>query len=163
MIAPDQLMRDLLTAAAIELLASYGRTGTIVDRPRATDDQLVGVLGFTGDQLAGSVTIIGDARTFGSCNPVEHGSVPAWVGELTNQIVGRFKNDLLMRSVDVSISIPCVLRAFRLVPLPRFAIEPIYIQLDGGQLALWLEVEGTPTFAEPDRDIIPPTGEALLF
>ena len=163
MSAPFEVMRELLAASALELFESYGLSASLCECPEESEEQFVGVLGFIGGQVAGSVALTGDARAFSTCHPNAAGTLWAWVGELTNQVVGRFKNNLLMRGVDVTMSIPCVLRGFRLVPVPRNEIATVHLTLGDAHLSLWLEVEGDPVFVEADPDIIPPSGEALLF
>ena len=82
-------------------------------------------------------------------NPIPGGSVSSWLGELTNQLVGRFKNTLLLHGVDVSMSIPVVLTASRIRPFGRHELKQIVIRVGSGTVTMWLEVDGDAQLAAP--------------
>ena len=99
-------------------------------------------------------------------NPIRDGATRAWVAELTNQIVGRFKNELFRRGVEVAMSIPVVLTATQLTPLPQTHLDPTRLAVGEGFLTIWLETEAEPglELAEPTADtMMAAEGEAMLF
>src|SRR5262249_54026692 len=118
------------------------------------------------DRLCGSVVISANEAAIASSNPVGDGATRGWVAELANQLVGRFKNAMLRHGVEVAMSIPVVLTATQLRPLPHTQIEPLRLALGAGQLTVWLEVEADAelVLAEPSEDsMIAAEGEAMLF
>src|SRR5262249_54890732 len=114
-----EMLRELLSNKASELFADYGVPCTAIDIPPSGDPQLCGILGFTGDRLCGSVVLSATHDAVSSSNPIGDGATRGWVAELTNQLVGRFKNALLRHGLEVAMSIPVVLTATQLMPLPH--------------------------------------------
>lgn len=160
----DELLRERLTEKARELFSAYGVTCG-EPQARTEDDELCAVLGFTGDALRGSVVVVATAGALSASNPVAGGSTSAWVAELTNQLVGRFKNDLLRYGVDVMMSIPVVLTAKRIVAVSGEEIRPIQLGVGAGTLTMWLEAEGDAQLAEipmPDQQVAA-EGDLMLF
>jgi hypothetical protein len=99
-------------------------------------------------------------------NPIRDGATRGWVAELTNQLVGRFKNALFRHGVEVAMSIPVVLTATQLMPLPHTQIQPIRLVTEGGSVTIWLELEAEAglELTEPSADsAIAAEGEAMLF
>jgi len=128
--------------------------------------QLCGILGFTGDTLCGSVVISATTEAIAGSNPIGDGATRGWVAELTNQLVGRFKNMLFRHGVEVAMSVPVVLTATQLTPLPQSQVQPTCLEVGDGRVTIWLETEAAPGFelSEPSADsAIAPEGEAMLF
>jgi CheY-specific phosphatase CheX len=161
-----EALRDILARKACELFADYGVACSKKSASAGADRRLCGILGFTGDRLCGSVVISATAEAVADSNPIRDGATRGWVAELTNQLVGRFKNALLRAGVEVAMSIPVVLSAAQLTPLPQTASDPIELDVGNGHLAIWLEVEADPTLVltEPDPGSeVAAEGEAMLF
>jgi CheY-specific phosphatase CheX len=161
-----ETLRDMLSAKAYELFADYGVPPTESTAPPDGSRQLCGILGFTGDRLCGSVVIAATHDVIASSNPIRDGATRGWVAELTNQLVGRFKNSLFRHGVEVAMSIPVVLTATQLMPLPQTQIAPTRFAVGPGVVTLWLEIEAEPglELTEPSADsAIAAEGEAMLF
>ena len=159
-------LRDVLTAKAHELFADYGVPCSAGTAQPDAGRLLCGILGFTGDRLCGSVVISATHDAIADSNPIHDGATRGWVAELTNQLVGRFKNALLRYGVEVAMSVPVVLTAAHLTPLPQTQADPIQLDVGGGFLSIWLELEVHPELelAEPSADtMMPAEGEAMLF
>lgn len=159
-------LREILATKAQELFADYGVT-TAID-PSALDErrQLCGILGFTGDRLCGSVVLSATEDAIACSNPIGDGATRGWVAELTNQLVGRFKNALFRSGVEVAMSIPVVLTATQLRPLPQTKLDPTRLLVGSGYVTIWLEVEAEPglELTEPSADtMMAAEGEAMLF
>jgi hypothetical protein len=166
MTAVQERIRTILGDKAQELFADYGvaceSVATVPDSAR----ELCGILGFTGDQVCGSVVVSATVEAIASSNPIGDGATRGWVAELTNQIVGRFKNTLLRCGVELVMSIPVVLTASHLAPMPQAPLAPVRLAVGTGFLTLWLEVEIDPdlVLAEPTADLqIALEGDTLLF
>jgi CheY-specific phosphatase CheX len=160
-------LRDMLAGKATELFTDYGVACAARPADAGDDDrQLCGILGFTGDRLCGSVVMSATERAVAGTNPIGDGATRAWVAELTNQLVGRFKNSLFRGGIEVAMSIPVVLTATQLTPLPHTHAEPIRLVVGDGAVTIWLEVEAEAglALAEPSADsMIAAEGEAMLF
>ena len=161
-----EALREILAAKAHELFADYGVSCEVVDTPYATDRELCGILGFTGDHVCGSVVLSATPDAISSSNPICDGATRGWVAELTNQLVGRFKNALLRSGVELVMSIPVVLTGTQLLPMPQAVIAPTRLAVGAGFLTLWLELEVDPdlVLAEPNSDMaVAAEGDTLLF
>jgi CheY-specific phosphatase CheX len=161
-----QTLRTILATKAIDLFVDYGVTCREVETLPEAGRQLCGILGFTGDRMCGSVMVSATHDAIASSNPIGDGATRGWVAELTNQLVGRFKNALLRGGVDVAMSIPVVLTATQLTPMPQEEVQPTRLALGAGSITIWLELEADPTLelAEPTADsAIAAEGEAMLF
>jgi CheY-specific phosphatase CheX len=166
MTALHEDLRKMLATKATELFADYGVVCT-ADNPPADDRRhICGILGFTGDQLCGSVVMAATEDAVAASNPIGDGATRGWIAELTNQLVGRFKNALFRGGIDVAISIPVVLTATQLTPLPQTALAPTQLAVGPGQVTIWLEIEAEPglVLQEPSAESsIAPEGEAMLI
>lgn len=161
-----EALRDMLSGKAYELFADYGVTCTEGEAPPDGARQLCGILGFTGDRLCGSVVIAAAHDVIASSNPIRDGATRGWVAELTNQLVGRFKNSLFRHGIEVAMSIPVVLTATQLMPLPHTQIPPIRLLMTTGSVTIWLELEAEAglELSEPSADsAVAAEGEAMLF
>jgi len=161
-----ETLRQLLADKASGLFADYGVTCSASDAAPPDGRQLCGILGFTGDHLCGSVVISATQDAIASSNPIGDGATRGWVAELTNQLVGRFKNALFRCGVEVAMSIPVVLTATQLTPLPGVETQPIRLAVGPGFVTIWLETEAAPTLvlSEPSAEsAIAAEGEAMLF
>jgi len=159
-------LREILASKASELFADYGVACVPDKSAPETGRLLCGLLGFTGDQRGGSVVISATEAAVADSNPVHDGATRAWVAELANQLVGRFKNTLLRHSVEVAMSIPVVLVATQLTPLPQTEREPTRLAVGSGFLTIWLEIDAQPglVLAEPTAEAaMMGEGEAMLF
>jgi hypothetical protein len=157
MISLQETLRQLLTSKACELFVDYGVTCHEVETAPDPTRQLCGILGFTGDRLCGSVVIAATHEAVVSSNPIGDGATRGWVAELTNQLVGRFKNALLRHGVEVAMSIPVVLTATQLMPLPQNEIQPTRLAVGAGFVTIWLELE-----AEAGLELTEPTAESAI-
>jgi len=162
----QETLRELLATKAYELFADYGVPCQPTDEASDGSRELCGVLGFTGDKLCGSVVISATPDAIASSNPIGDGATRGWVAELTNQLVGRFKNALLRHGVEVAMSIPVVLTATQLTPLPQTQLAATRLAVGNGSLTIWLEIEAEAglELAEPSADsAVAAEGEAMLF
>ncbi|MBN2192989.1 MAG: chemotaxis protein CheX [Polyangiaceae bacterium] len=162
-------MRAMAATACEELFAAYGVSLRVSSDSNRPFDQIVlcGVLGFTGSQLRGSVLLAGTEGPFAVSRPAQ-GQVRDWVGELTNQLVGRLKNRLRERGAEIAPSTPVVLQGEHIAPLPRHLLIPLMFDCDQGVVLVWVHVETTPGFelmpaADGREDAGTPRDEAIFF
>jgi CheY-specific phosphatase CheX len=169
---------QVASAACQELFARYGvavRPAAEDEHPISPDFLLCAVIGFTGRDVRGTLVLALTEELSGVSNPIA-GSTPGgatdrttqrdWVGELSNQLLGRIKIEILKRGVEIYLNLPAVLLGQHLAPLPRSQLKPIKFALANGAAAVWLDVEARPGFriaAAESGDQVPDAGDALLF
>jgi CheY-specific phosphatase CheX len=170
----QQLFEQVATKACQELFGRYGvtvRLGAEEEEPVSPDFLVCSVIGFTGRDLRGTLILALTEDLSGLSNPVAGPSDPVaqrdWVGELSNQLLGRIKLELLRWGVEISLNLPALLLGRHLAPLPRAQLKPLKFTLSKGAAAVWVEVETRPGLKlEAPRDLEeqgPEAGDALLF
>jgi CheY-specific phosphatase CheX len=175
---PQQVLEQVTIAACQELFARYGVSVSQASEeaePRSPDFLLCSVIGFSGKDIRGTLVLALTERLSGLSNPLAgapradgtvDGTDRDWVGELSNQLLGRIKIDLLRRGVEIYLNLPAVLRGQHLAPLPRTELKPLKFTLPGGAVAVWLEVETRAGFRIDDgtqAESGPGAGDALMF
>lgn len=164
MMTLSEQLHEMLYRVSCDVFAAYGAQPHPVTEPEVQAElQYSCVLGITGAELGGSILVVVEPSVLSATNPTPAVSDAKWLAELTNQLVGRFKNELVRRGVDVALAIPVVLSATKLVPLVDGAMEPVVLRVGAGQIAIWLEYEGEPVLAVSDQHLVPCEGEALMF
>ena len=164
MTSTERDLRELLATKACELFAAYNVPCEAADDAPKEELQLCGVLGFAGERVCGAVVVAASGGALAASNPVRPEASRGWSAELTNQLVGRFKNELRRRGIDVAISIPVVFAATRLVPMPSLPIEPIHLVVGDGAATIWLELEGDVELLASDlQEEVGVEGDILLF
>jgi hypothetical protein len=158
-------IRRLAAEAGIELFRAYGVE--LQSAPEGwveTDDLLLsGVMGFVEEHLSGTCVLAAPKDALMATAP--QGARPRdWVGELTNQLVGRLKSKLMAHGLTVAVSTPVVLAGLKLSPLPRGDASPTVYASPGGRVLIWLEVEVDPAFVwgEPE-EALAQEGDLLVF
>ena len=166
-----------VSATACETL--FGRYGVTVRRaeefepPASPELYLCAIIGYTGPRIRGTLVLALTEDVPGLSNPVaakDRAIERDWVGELSNQLLGQIKMELLKRGVEIYMNLPAVLHGQHLAPLPRAQLKPLKFTMAQGAAAVWIEIETGPGFRlEPaatmdaDADPGPGPGEALLF
>ena len=157
---------DLAVRACIDLFGAYRVNLAIGSSPWAKSEErlLSGVIGFVGPRVRGSCLLAStEAPVVASCPP--GGRLRDWVGELTNQLMGRLKSKLVARNLSVELSTPIVLSGVRIQPLPKATLEPTILSAPMGAVLVWLEIETAPGFvlsAEQDG-LSGSEGDVLIF
>ena len=174
-----QFFEQVASAACEDLFARYGVAVRRVSedaQPVSPDFLVCSVIGFSGREVRGTLVLALTEELSGMSNPVA-GSNPGavsnhvtqrdWVGELSNQLLGRIKIELLRRGVEIYLNLPAVLLGQHLAPLPRSQLKPLKFTLGHGAAAVWIELEARPGFkiedGKADDDQGPAAGDALLF
>jgi len=158
---------SLAASACIELFGAYGvelvDSGT---RWELSDEPVLsGVMGFVGSRLRGTCLLASAAGPLAAACP-QGGRVRDWIGELTNQLVGRVKTKLLARGVEVALTTPIILSGARLQPVPRGPLLPTVFSSSSGFVLVWIEAEaaGDVEFgSEHPRRENSGEGDILLF
>ena len=160
-----QQIQKLAALAGAELLEAYGVDSVPAKGGWVENDELLysGVMGFYGETLSGTCLLAAPAATVLAAAPRD-ARPRDWVGELTNQLVGRLKSKLLARGVTIAMTTPVVLSGVRISPLPRGDMEPAVFETSTGRALVWLEFEATSAFRfGSERPIAGTEGDLLVF
>jgi CheY-specific phosphatase CheX len=170
-------LSDVVVNSVRHILEAYGVEVTEPMVPVGEPDpkQIVALIGFVGDALRGSLTLIAPVecirRTYppGMEKPSREYELLDWAGELANLVLGRIKVALSSRGVDIDSSTPRVLMAGQLagVRSTQHTVLSTSFSVADAQLRIWFDAvapEGEPLFrSAPCPDTSQPEGEVLLF
>jgi len=143
--------------------------------PLSPEFFLCSVIGFTGRDVRGTLVLALTEELSGLSNPIVGTNAKVttdrvihrdWVGELSNQLLGQIKIDLLRRGVEIYVNLPAVLQGQHLAPLPRRQLKPLKFALANGAAAVWIELETREGFkieAATREGDGPAPGDTLLF
>ncbi len=139
---------DLTAGCCVELFAAYGVAlhPSSADSIASDEVLLSGVIGFVGPQLRGTCLLVGNRVPIELSSPRKD-HTRDWVGELTNQLVGRLKRKFLGFGLEVALTTPVVLSGVHLRPIPRRELLPRVFSTETGSIMVWVEVEAEPGFA----------------
>jgi hypothetical protein len=159
---------DVIDSSCHELFSAYSVPLTQLDAADIARSRLeyCGVIGFTGDDMRGAL-LLGSSReplvAVGSTDD----AIRDWLAELTNQLLGRVKNQLVLLGPVIHVSTPIVLRGDYLSPMSAHDLEPhLFTTPQGGLVSVWLDAEIKPGLVlseTPDMSATTLEGEALLF
>jgi CheY-specific phosphatase CheX len=157
---------NLAVSACIDLFQAY-RVRLSSDGAawgQSDEPLLSGIIGFVGSRVRGSCLLAStEASIAATCPP--GGRLRDWVGELTNQLMGRLKSKLVARELAIELSTPIVLSGVRIQPLPKARLEPTVLSATQGAVLVWLEIETAPGFVlSAERDGLSGSeGDVLIF
>jgi hypothetical protein len=157
----------LAAQACAELFDAYGVPLTPVESAFESLDESImsGVMGFVGTRLRGTCLLTSAEGPIKASCPAGNRSRD-WIGELTNQLVGRLKTKLIARGVEVFLTTPIVLTGARIRPVPRGVLEPTLFVSPLGNVMVWVEAEsGRDLTLSTEAPMHQPGGEGdiLLF
>ena len=165
----DQLashVADLTAGCCVDLFAAYGVALNPSHAEFIVSDEVLlsGVIGFFSPDLRGTCLLVGNRSPIELSSPQKQ-HTRDWVGELTNQLVGRLKRKFLGFGLEVALTTPVVLSGLHLRPMPRGKLTPRVFSTESGSIMIWLEVEAEPgfEFGPAISDSTSVEGEVLMF
>ncbi|MCG5054537.1 MAG: chemotaxis protein CheX [Myxococcales bacterium] len=164
-----ELMSSLTTDACVKLFQDYHVTVSPDGLGGSQADGMLycGIVGFTGNGIRGSLVLSASQGPLEGSNPVRAASQRDWTAELSNQLAGRVKNQLLPYQVDIAISTPVVLRGEHIFLEARSGLQPLVFDAPGGSITVWIDVELIEgfeiCFERDESQAAVSEGEALLF
>jgi len=128
---------------------------------------LCGVLGFTGKHMRGALVLATTKEPLERTNPAANPSHRDWICELVNQLLGRVKNQMLSRGVEIFASTPIALRGEHLSPVLQQRLVAELFTAEGGVVCVWMDCEFDADFVlteESFGEAAPLSeGDTLLF
>jgi hypothetical protein len=141
----EQIIERCVSESCLGLFHDYAlplmRVGD--EALREADFLFCGVVGFTGEQMRGTLLLATSSEPLGRTSPLRDASLREWIAELSNQLLGRIKNKLLGHGVTLLLSTPVVLRGQQIAPLSRTELVPYVFACDGGTVCVWFDAEVT--------------------
>lgn len=141
--ANDEVIERCVSESCFELFQDYALPLARVKEGALKDAELLfcGVVGFTGEQMRGTLLLATSSEPLGRTSPMRDASLREWIAELSNQLLGRVKNKLLSHGVTLHLSTPVVLRGQQIAPLSRAELVPYLFACDGGYVCVWFDAE----------------------
>jgi hypothetical protein len=167
----NQPIDDLVADCCEQLFRDYGLIVEPRERhefPASEELALCGVMGFGGKQMRGALVLASTKELLEHTSPANRDAQRDWICELANQLVGRVKNRLLRRGVEILLATPTALRGDNICPVPTRLRAPQVFAALGGFVCVWIDCELAPGFEIPiaaEEGTEPPVseGDTLLF
>ena len=162
----DRLVADncLKLFADYKLEIQAGAPGKLLS---AEQFLLCGIIGFTSRHLRGALVLATTREPLEQTNPVANPSHRDWICELANQLLGRVKNQMLCRGVEIFPSTPIALRGEHLSPILQQRLVAELFIAGGGVVCVWMDCEFDEGFELPESGVFAAApvseGETLLF
>ena len=160
---------DLVFDCCRELFAAYQLDVSPRDRsdfPATEELAVCGVMGFGGKWMRGALVLATTREPLEHTNP--NGSQRDWVCELANQLMGRVKNRLVARGVEIHLATPAGLSGENLSPAPGKLRAPQVFAAANGFVCVWIDCEfmdgfDLPAAPLPEAEPAIAEGEAVVF
>jgi hypothetical protein len=140
----DEVVATTVNEACLSLFEDYAlplQPTAARDLPDDSSLLYCGVVGFSGEQMRGTLLLATSREPLGRTSPSTDASLREWIAELSNQMLGRIKNKLFAHGVTIHLSTPIVLRGQHLAPLSRTELVPFAFVCEGGQVCVWFDAE----------------------
>lgn len=164
-----EILNRTYRESAQELLRHYDIDATSTD-VQGSPIELVAAIGFGAEGIAGALALCTTSR----CAQYLASAVGSeqehdWLGELSNQLLGKIKMRLHKHGVTFSIGVPVLLAGEQItvarnIDLSRSTI--VSFQTPQGMLEVWFDFKAAPSIElspEPAQEKSPAEGELLFF
>ena len=131
----QEILDNIASESCISLFNDYSlslQRAECADGSDAIELVYCSVIGFSSEQMRGTLLLATSSEPLGRTSPVQGGSLREWIAELANQLLGRIKTRLAERGVLLALSTPVVLRGGHLRPLTAQEVAPLRFSCDGG-------------------------------
>ena len=167
----QQTLNRLVADNCAKLFADYKleiRAGEPGKSCAAERFLLCGVIGFTSKNMRGVLALATTREPLERTNPAPRPSHRDWLCELVNQLLGRIKNQMLSRGIEIFQSTPVALRGEHLSPVLEHRLIAELFAAEGGAVGVWMDCEFDDGFELPDVNVdeapsAASEGELLLF
>ena len=165
-----QNLDRLVAEHCLKLFADYRleiHTPRPSESPAAEQFLLCGIIGFTSRQMRGSLVLASTGEPLDRTNPSAVPSHRDWICELANQLLGRVKNQMLSRGVEIFASTPVALRGEHVSPVLQQSLVAELFLAERGVVCVWMDCEFDEGFELPGDavcDAAPVSeGQTILF
>ena len=165
-----QTLDRVVAENCLKLFADYKleiRAGEPGKSLSAEQFLLCGIMGFTSRHMRGALVLATTREPLERTNPVANPSHRDWICELANQLLGRVKNQMLFRGVEIFASTPIALRGEHLSPILQQRLVAELFIADGGVVCVWMDCEFDEGFELPESGVFEAApvseGDTLLF
>ncbi len=167
----QQIMSQALQTSAEGLFTHYALP---LDPGEAGNLNMAAVLGFSSDKVQGAVGLLATEpvveHTFENATGVkgDRRDVEDWLGELSNQLLGRIKIELLRYDINIYLATPVVLRGVEL-NVGGSQEDGVYkasFTSEKGGLCVWVDARHEPDLALeeiPQEEEVSEEGDGLFF
>ncbi len=106
MIESSEILLDNFCKAVGDLVECYSGTQPEVaaDIASADDHDYTAIIGLCDDGLSASIALTTNTETLRALSPLPLSNMADWLGELNNQLAGRFKNKLCVYGLQPKLS-----------------------------------------------------------
>jgi hypothetical protein len=143
----DEVIEKAVSDSCLSLFEHYALPLVRVSDGMLTEEAdllFCGVVGFSGEQMRGTLLLATSREPLGRTSPTTDASLREWIAELSNQLLGRVKNHLFAHGVTLHLSTPVVLRGQHISPVSRAELVPYLFSCDGGYVCVWMDAELQP-------------------
>jgi CheY-specific phosphatase CheX len=164
------LITGYLELSTAELLRDIGASFHVLHEPGKWSPDITAIIGFAGPRMAGSLAFCTShecLKNLARLGNTEMGE--DWLGELSNQLLGRVKRRLAPHGAVFALSTPVVISGDRLKVSAGPQGGPAFgarLESNLGRVEIWLDAEFRDGFSlsdQPKDDGTLVEGEALLF
>lgn len=165
MAAVFELMRELTKTCSVELFETYGVSVEFCADDREPDVELAGIIGFTRDNMRGAMIVGTTSPVLEKSQAAAHNSSRRdWSAELANQLLGRVKNRMVARGVDLQMTTPLALRGKALTVDDEGQMEVFDFEGPDGNVRVWLDLElSGEVEVRATEEKIASEGDMMLF
>jgi CheY-specific phosphatase CheX len=163
-----EVLESIVLRATTELFGAYG---VPLEPSCESPDEVMfaAIIGFSGQLARGNLLLVPSEGVLKQSQPLGDAGRD-WAGELANQLLGRIKNQLLARGLEIYLTTPVVIRGMKLTPVVRTELQSHRFSSSWGAVTVWFEAELAPTVSlatiDPcpdDASALPSEGDALFF
>ena len=165
-----QTLDRLVAENCLKLFADYQleiRTAAPSESTAVERFLLCGIIGFTTKQMRGSLVLASTGEPLDRTNPSTKPSHRDWICELVNQLLGRVKNEMLSRGVEIFVSTPIALRGEHLSPILQQSLVAELFMAERGVVCVWMDCEFDESFKLPEDALYNAApiggGETIMF
>lgn len=165
MSAVRELMRELTKNCSVELFETYGVSLEFCPDHLDPAIELAGIIGFTRDHMRGAM-IVGTTSSVleKSQAATRNSSRRDWSAELANQLLGRVKNRMVARGVDLQMTTPLAVRGQALTIDEEGQMEAFDFEGPDGNVRVWLDLElSGEVEVRATEEKIASEGDMMLF
>lgn len=165
----QEIILNLTSEACLSLFSDYSlplQAAAPSEQGLQTELLFCSVIGFSSEKVRGTLVLATTREPLGRTTPVQGGELREWVAELSNQLLGRVKRQLMDRGVELALSTPIVLRGERLAPMPSKEAPPLVFVCEGGCVCVWMDAVIAPDLDLSQIQASDPgmgEGDAMLF